>query len=49
MQTLEQSLSQLVTRGLITTDEAVYKSNRPNVLRALLDESNSSSNINESI
>ena len=47
MQTLEQSLSQLVARGEITTDEAVYKSNRPNVLRGLLDDMNSSNNINE--
>ena len=49
MQTLEQSLSQLVAKGDITTDEAVYKSNRPNVLRGLLDDINSPNNINENI
>ncbi len=49
MQTLEQCLSQLVSRGVITTDEAIYKSNRPNILRGLIDEGNSSSNINENI
>ena len=45
MQTLEQSLAQLVTQGLITTDEAVYKCNRPNVLKGLLDDNNSSNTI----
>ena len=40
MQTLEQSLSLLVSRGSITTDEAMYKCNRPNVLKGLLDEIN---------
>ena len=49
MSTLEQSLSQLVNSGVITTDEAVYKSNRPNILRGLLDESNTSTNVNENI
>ena len=49
MNTLEQSLSQLVNNGIITTDEAVYKSNRPNILRGLLDESNTSTNVNENI
>jgi len=49
MQTLEQSLSQLVAKGDITTDEAVYKSNRPNVLRGLLDDINSPNNISENI
>ena len=49
MSTLEQSLSQLVNSGVITTDEAVYKSNRPNILRGLLDESNTSTNFNENI
>ncbi len=38
MQTLEQSLSQLVEKGIITTDEAVYKCNRPTVLKGLLDQ-----------
>ena len=40
MQTLEQSLSQLVTQSIITTDEAFYKCNRPNVLKGILDEIN---------
>ena len=40
MQTLEQSLSQLVTQSIITTDEAFYKCNRPNVLKGILDEMN---------
>ncbi len=48
MQTLEQSLSQLVAKGLITTDEATFKCNRPNVLKTLLDEINSSVNVNSS-
>ena len=47
MQTLEQSLAQLVSGGVITTDEAIYKSNRPNILRGLIEDVNSSSNINE--
>ena len=38
MQTLEQALSELVTQGVITTEEAIYKSNRPNVLQSLLDQ-----------
>ncbi len=45
MQTLEQSLSQLVAKGIITTDEAVYKCNRPNVLKGLLNDINSTDNI----
>ena len=49
MQTLEQSLSQLVSRGIITTDEAVYKCNRPAVLKGLLDEINSTENTNVNI
>ena len=40
MQTLEQSLSQLVAQSIITTDEAFYKCNRPNVLKGILDEMN---------
>ncbi len=40
MQTLEQSLSQLVSQSVITTDEAYYKCNRPNVLKSILDEIN---------
>ena len=40
MQTLEQSLSQLVSQSIITTDEAYYKCNRPNVLKGILDEIN---------
>ena len=47
MQTLEQCLAQLVSGGVITTDEAIYKSNRPNILRGLIEDVNSSSNINE--
>ena len=38
MQTLEQCLSQLVIKNEITTDEAFYKCNRPNVLKGLIDE-----------
>ena len=38
MQTLEQALSELVSQGLITTEEALYKSNRPNVLQSLIDQ-----------
>tara|TARA_Y100001968_G_scaffold325686_1_gene367384 strand:+ start:75 stop:1160 length:1086 start_codon:yes stop_codon:yes gene_type:complete len=49
MKTLEQCLSELVTKGVITTDEAIYKCNRPNVLQGLLSEINSSSNIKENI
>ena len=41
MQTLEQSLSQLVKQSIITTDEAYFKCNRPNVLKGILDEINS--------
>ena len=40
MQTLEQSLSQLVSQSIITTDEAYYKCNRPNVMKGILDEIN---------
>ena len=40
MQTLEQCLSVLVAQSKITTDEALYKCNRPNVLKGLLDEIN---------
>jgi len=40
MQTLEQCLSELVAQSKITTDEALYKCNRPNVLKGLLDEAN---------
>ena len=42
MQTLEQCLSDLVTKNIITTDEALYKCNRPTVLKGILEESNSS-------
>ena len=41
MQTLEQCLSDLVAKSLITTDEAMYKCNRPNVLKGILEEANS--------
>ena len=41
MQTLEQCLSELVSKSAITTDEALYKCNRPNVLKGLLEEINS--------
>ena len=41
MQTLEQCLSELVSKSIITTDEAMYKCNRPTVLKGLLDEQNS--------
>ena len=41
MQTLEQNLSTLVKKGVITSDEAVYKCNRPSVLKGLLEEDNS--------
>ena len=41
MQTLEQNLSELVSKSIITTDEAMYKCNRPNVLKGILDEANS--------
>ena len=40
MQTLEQCLSDLVTKNIITTDEALYKCNRPTVLKGILEESN---------
>ena len=40
MQTLEQSLCELVAQSKITTDEALYKCNRPNVLTGLLNEIN---------
>ena len=42
MQTLEQCLAELVSKSVITTDEAMYKCNRPNVLKGILDENNSS-------
>ncbi len=42
MQTLEQCLADLVTKSIITTDEAIYKCNRPNVLKGLLEEINQS-------
>ena len=41
MQTLEQCLAELVSKSVITTDEAMYKCNRPTVLKGLLDEQNS--------
>ena len=40
MQTLEQCLAELVSKSVITTDEAMYKCNKPNVLKGILDESN---------
>ena len=40
MPTLAQCLSELVAQSKITTDEALYKCNRPNVLKGLLDEAN---------
>ena len=43
MQTLEQCLSNLVAKSEITTDEAMYKCNRPSVLKGLLDEISSNS------
>ena len=43
MQTLEQCLLELVTKSLITTDEAMYKCNRPNVLKGLLEEQTNTS------
>ena len=49
MQTLEQSLSKLVGKGTITTDEAIYKCNRPNVLKGLLETINPSKETNENI
>ena len=44
MQTLEQNLSNLVKKGIITNDEALYKSNRPSILKGLLEELNSDIN-----
>ena len=44
MQTLEQNLSNLVKKGIITNDEARYKSNRPSILKGLLEELNSDIN-----
>ena len=41
MRTLEQCLSELVANSSITTDEALYKCNRPNVLKGLLEQINS--------
>tara|TARA_B100001093_G_C26780225_1_gene994247 strand:- start:331 stop:1407 length:1077 start_codon:yes stop_codon:yes gene_type:complete len=43
MQTLEQHLSNLVKKGIITNEEAIYKCNRPSVLKGLLDELNPTS------
>ena len=40
MQTLEQHLSNLVKKGIITNAEAIYKCNRPTVLKGLLEELN---------
>ena len=40
MQTLEQHLSNLVKKGVITNEEATYKCNRPTVLKGLLEELN---------
>ena len=37
MQTLEQSLSQLVKADLITSEEAFFKCNKPTILQGLLD------------
>ena len=45
MQTLEQCLSELVTKGIITTDEAIYKSNRPNILKGILEDINPTNNV----
>tara|TARA_B100000212_G_scaffold280589_1_gene220433 strand:- start:409 stop:1482 length:1074 start_codon:yes stop_codon:yes gene_type:complete len=42
MQTLEQCLAELVSKSVITTDEAIYKCNRPNVLKGILEEKNPS-------
>ncbi len=39
MQTLEQSLYNLMEKGVITSDEAFYKCNRPNVLKGLSNQS----------
>ena len=36
MQTLEQCLAELVSKSVITTDEAMYKCNRPTVLKVSL-------------
>ncbi len=38
MQTLEQGLFNLIGKGSITTDEALYKCNRPDVLNSLLSQ-----------
>ncbi len=43
MQTLEQNLFDLVSKNAITTDEAMYKCNRPSILKNLLDAKNSES------
>ena len=37
MQTLEQSLSQLLLKGIITKEEAYSRSNRPSVLKGIID------------
>ena len=43
MQTLEQSLANLVTNNQISREEAFFKCNRPAVLRDLLSSAESSS------
>ena len=40
MQTLEQSLSQLLLKGIITKEEAYSKSNKPSVLKGIIDNEN---------
>ena len=37
MQTLEQSLSELINKGFISRDEAFFKCNKSNVLSSLLE------------
>ncbi len=37
MQTLEQSLSELLEKGVITKEEAFLRSNKPNVLKSIID------------
>ena len=37
MQTLEQSLSDLIKRGLVSREEAFFKCNRRNVLSSLIE------------
>ena len=41
MQTLEQSLSELLIKGKISKEEAFSKSNKPSVLKGILDTQNS--------